>query len=116
MTTLNRLPESERNKTNSRQMRAFMQALLEVSGLLVGEEFDLKSMLGNFNTHVESGRFDRVSGGKVRLTVAGQEYFAERIFSGKVSRQEVIEMIRNITCLSPPLGWEPVEVEFVRSA
>ncbi len=115
MATLNRLPESDRNKTNSRQMRAFMQALLEVSGLVAGQEFDLKSMLGNFKTHLESGRFEQVSGGQVRLTAAGREYFSERLFSGKVSRQEVIEMIRNITSVNPPPNWEPTEVDLAES-
>ena len=116
MTILNRLPESERNKTNSRQMRAFMQALLEVSGLMAGEEFDLKAMLGNFKTHMDAGRFESVAGGKVRLTRLGREYFSERLFSGKVSREEVIEMIKNITAECPPPNWVPKEVQLAESA
>lgn len=115
MTTLNRLPESERNKTNSRQMRAFMQALLEVSGLLAGQEFDLQTMLGNFKRHMDSGRFERGEVGKVRLTDVGREYFSDRLFLGKVSREEVIEMIRNITSANPPANWEPVQVELAES-
>lgn len=97
-------------------MRAFMQALLEVSGLVAGQEFDLKAMLGNFKTHMDSGRFERVEGGKVRLTGMGREYFSDRLFTGKVSREEVIEMIRNITSENPPPNWEPVKVELAESA
>jgi hypothetical protein len=113
MVTLNRLPMSERNKTNSRHMRAFMQALLETSGLLAGQEFDLKAMLGNFKTHIDNGRFEPISQNKVRLTNVGREYFAERLYSGKVTREEVINMTINITSRSPLPDWEPVEIELV---
>ncbi len=116
MIFLNRLPESERNKTNTRQMRAYMQALLEVSGLLAGEAFELRAMLGNFGTHMDAGRFESVADGKVRLTTSGREYFSERLLSGAVTREEIIEMIRNITAETPPPNWVTLAVKLAESA
>jgi hypothetical protein len=92
-------------------MRAYMQALLEVSGLLAGKAFDLKSMLGNFKTHLDEGRFERTDDGRVLLTDIGRSYFSGRLTDQKVSREEVLAMIRNIASLQPIQGWERVEVD-----
>jgi hypothetical protein len=98
-------------------MRAYMQALLEVAGMMAGQPFNLEKMLGNFATHLKAGRFRPVSGGRVVLTSEGRDYFASRLTDqpmGRgqyVDRVEVLAMIRNVVAEPAPPGWEPVEVE-----
>lgn len=53
-----------------------------------GEVFPLKKFLGNFSTHEQAGRIERVSNG-YRLTPDGMEYFADRYRQG--SRQHIEE-------------------------
>lgn len=68
-------------------------------------------MLGNFKTHLDEGRFEEADAGRVVLTELGRNYFSDRLAEQKLSREEVLEMTRNVTSLEPIQGWERVEVE-----
>jgi len=99
---------------NTRTMRAYMQAILEVSGLMAGERFDISLFMSNYRTHLESGRLHKHSDGKFSLSETGRSYFISRltgdpVIKGQlVSRAEVVEMVRNITADNPAVGWTAI--------
>ncbi len=82
-----------------RQLYSYMAAILEVTGMDQGGAFPLKKFLGNFKTHLDSGRIDRTDGG-YQLTPRGRDYFRDRYNPGNqqhIERAEVETMIRGIT-------------------
>lgn len=96
---------------NSRAMRAYMQAILEATGLLAGERFDISRFMANYRTHLQSGRLLRHRDGDYSLSEEGRLYFTSRlteepVTSGQlVNRSEVIEMLSKITANQPAPGW-----------
>ncbi|MGG4603988.1 hypothetical protein ACLPHM_04250 [Paenalcaligenes sp. Me131] len=95
--------------SNSRDIKAYWHAILEISGLLVGEDFDVTLFMGNYRTHIESGRLLKTENG-FKLSENGHRYFCQRLHDKKVSRQEVIAMMRKILSPTPPLGWEQITI------
>lgn len=99
---------------NTRAMRAYMQAILEVTGLLAGERFDISRFMGNYRTHLSSGRLLRHADGEYSLSEEGRRYFIRRLseepmVKGQlVSRAEVVEMLGKITANQPAPGWTPI--------
>lgn len=99
---------------NSRNMRAYMQAILEATGLLAGERFDISRFMRNYRTHLESGRLQRHSDGSYSLSESGRQYFISRLTDDPVvkgqlvSRAEVVEMLHNITANRPADGWTTI--------
>jgi hypothetical protein len=103
---------------NSRDMRAYTAALLEISGMMSNQGFELTRFLGNLRTHLEpKAHFEHAAlstsaNGLTYVTPEGHRYFASRltphpIVDGqRVSRVEVIEMIRKILASAPAPGWE----------
>lgn len=88
-------------------MKAYWQAILEVTGMLAGEAFDVNLFMGNYRTHIDSGRLIPSVGG-LMLSSEGREYFCQRIAKSQVSRQEVVEMIRLITANKPAIEWKRI--------
>lgn len=101
---------------NSRDMRAYMQAILEVTGLMAGERFDISRFMGNYRTHLESGRLEMHSDGQYSISDEGRQYFISRLTTDPevkgqvISREEVISMLRQITAESAAPGWQKFEV------
>jgi hypothetical protein len=105
---------------NSGEMRAYMAALLEVSGMMSKQGFELTVFLGNLRTHLEpKTSFPHSTlrvgdDGLVYVTDQGHRFFASRlmgtpIVSGQsVTRSAVLEMARRILADSPAQGWELV--------
>ena len=97
--------------SNSRAMRAYMQAILEVSGLMAGERFDISRFMSNYRTHLETDRLQKHSDGTYSLSDLGRQYFISRLTDEPVTkgqlvhRSEVVEMISNITTDPPLAGW-----------
>lgn len=95
-------------------MRAYMQAILEATGLFAGERFDISRFMENYGTHLESDRLLRHSDGRYSLTDEGRQYFSSRlteepVVKGQlVSRDEVLEMLSKITADEPAPGWCPI--------
>lgn len=93
-----------------------MQAILELTGLMAGERFDISHFMGNYRTHLQSGRLEKHDDGQYSLSNMGRQYFASRLTSSpavkgqEVSREEVISMVRDITAVSAPPGWQQFEV------
>jgi len=114
MTVLNKMitPPS----ANSRDMRAYMQAILEVTGLMAGERFDISLFMSNYHTHLQAGRLERHSDGQYSISNEGRQYFASRLTSDPtvkgqtVSREEVISMLCQITAASAAPGWQQFEI------
>lgn len=112
MRTLNKMMTPP--PANSREMRAYMQAILEATGLLAGERFNISLFMGNYRTHVESGRLMKHSDGTYSLSEPGRQYFIGRltdepVVKGQlVSRGDVVEKLRDITADCPAVGWAPV--------
>jgi hypothetical protein len=100
---------------NTRAMRAYMQAILEATGLLAGERFDISRFMSNYGTHLKSGRLLKHSDGRYSLSEQGRQYFISRLTlepRGRgqfVSRIEVIEMLSKITGNEPSAGWCPID-------
>lgn len=115
MRVLNKLMISP--PANSREMRAYMQAILEATGLLAGERFDISQFMRNYRTHLEAGRLLTHSDGSYSLSESGRQYFISRltdapIVKGQlVSRAEVVEMLNKITADQPTEGWTPLGVD-----
>jgi hypothetical protein len=92
-----------------------MQAILEATGLMAGEQFDISRFMRNYRTHLEAGRLQKHSDGSYSLSESGRQYFISRlteepVVKGQlVSRAEVIEMIHKITANRPVDGWTPIE-------
>ena len=99
---------------NSRDMRAYMQAILEATGLLAGERFNISRFMRNYRTHLEAGRLEKHSDGSYSLSEAGRQYFVSRltdepVVKGQlVSRAEVLEMLHKITAAQPVEGWTSI--------
>ncbi|MBZ5792699.1 hypothetical protein K8353_21515 [Burkholderia contaminans] len=91
-----------------------MQAILEATGLLAGERFDISRFMGNYRTHLELDRLLRNSDGTYSLSEEGRQYFISRlteepVVKGQlVSRAEVVEMLSKITADQPAPGWCPI--------
>lgn len=101
---------------NSRDMRAYMQAILEATGLMAGERFDISRFMQNYRTHLETGRLQKHSDGSYSLSELGRQYFISRftddpIVKGQhVSRAEVLEMLNKITADHPLEGWTSIDI------
>jgi hypothetical protein len=104
-------------------MRAYMAALLEVSGMMSGQGFALRKVLNHISTHLEPKvRFPHATlreaeNGLIYVTQEGHRYFSSRL-SGEpivpgqhVTRREVIEMIKKILAEQAQPGWEQIEAE-----
>lgn len=121
MATLNRMINAPH--ANSREMRAYMQAMLEVTGMFAGQEFPLELFMGNFRTHLEPKAnypyptLHKSGSGMYNLTREGFTYFSSRLTSEpiipgqKVGRDDVLQMLRNILASEPPDGWILFRVE-----
>ena len=100
---------------NSRPMRAYMQAILETTGLMAGESFKISCFMGNYRTHLENNRLTKNSDGTYSLTEIGRKYFISRLTDKPVtkgqliSRAEILEMINKITADSPANGWIQIQ-------
>ena len=109
MILLNRLIDPP--SANSRDMRAYMQAILEATGLMAGERFDISRFMRNYRTHIQAGRLLRHDDGNYSLSESGRSYFTSRLTDEPaakgqlVSRAEVVAMLRNITAPHPSAGW-----------
>jgi hypothetical protein len=105
---------------NSSAMRAYTAALLEVSGMMSNQGFELTAFLGNLRTHLEpKANFPHATlrledDGLVYLTNEGHRFFASRLTENplvkgqSVSRSAVLEMARKILAASPAYGWSAV--------
>jgi hypothetical protein len=105
----------------SAEMRSYMAALLEVSGMMSGQGFELTVFLGNLRTHLAPkagfphATLRIAANGLVYLTPDGHRYFASRLTSEPITRGQhvlrsaVVASIRSIVAPSPPVGWAAVE-------
>ncbi|NVK41576.1 MAG: hypothetical protein HWE39_10065 [Oceanospirillaceae bacterium] len=120
MATFNRIATPP--NANTSEMRAYMQALLEVSGMMAGQAFPLGLFMKNFKTHLEPKRSYPYavlikSGELYSLTPEGVGFFSSRLTSSpvvsgqKVSREEVLSMTRKILQAEPPEGWLQFQVD-----
>ena len=97
--------------SNSRDMRAYMQAILEATGLLAGERFDISHFMQNYRTHIDNGRLLKHSDGRYSLSEDGRRYFISRLTDDPVergqlvNRAEVIEMLGKVTAPQAIDGW-----------
>jgi hypothetical protein len=126
VTTLNRLINMP--PANSRAMRAYMQAILEITGMYAQQQFPLERFMKNFATHLSPKQcypyatLRREADGLYTLTAEGAEYFSSRLSpepivpGQKVGRSEVVEMMRSILASVPLPGWEAFDVEFAENA
>ena len=126
MTTLNRMIELP--SANSRAMRAYMQAILETTGLMAGQSFPIELFMKNYRTHLEPKAnyphttMRKNGDGTYEITPEGIEYFSSRltpvpaVAGQKVSRHEVLEMLRAIVAPVALDGWEPFEVQLRENA
>jgi hypothetical protein len=92
-------------------MRAYMQAILEATGLMAGERFNISRFMRNYRTHLDAGRLQKHGDGSYSLSELGRLYFISRLTDDPVvkgqlvSRAEVVEMLRKITLDCPAEGW-----------
>ena len=100
---------------NSREMRAYMQAILEATGMMAGERFDISKFMRNFKTHLDCGRLQKHSDETYSLSESGREYFISRLTGNPtikgqlVNRGDVIEMLRKMTATNPSIGWTTLD-------
>lgn len=118
--TLNKL--STPPTANSREMRAYMQAILEVTGLMAGESFPIELFMGNYRTHLEPKKafphpcLLRDGMGRYQLTDKGREFFASRLSetpiipAQTVDRSDVVQMVRKMVSLDTPDEWEQFSI------
>jgi len=95
---------------SGRRLWTYMAAILEVTEMDRGKPFPLKRFLGNFQTHLDSGRIELVPEG-YRLTRTGQDYFLARYKAGNPQRIEqaaVEQMIRSIRSGVGESEWVPL--------
>ena len=115
--------------TNTSSYRAYMNAALEVTGMMAGQRFPLEKFMGNMETHLLPKKsigigpvLEKLPDGNYILTSDGREFFTRRLTdqpmqSGRgTTIEEVVEMIRCIVATEPPEGWEAFEVEFPTNA
>lgn len=126
MTTLNRLIDLP--PANSRSMRAYMQAILEVTGLMAGQEFPMELFMENYRTHLEPkanfphATMQKTSADLYQLTPEGFQFFSSRltqtpaITGQQVYRAEVIEMTRAIVSPEVQSGWEAFSIQLPENA
>jgi hypothetical protein len=99
---------------DGRALFAYMQAILEVTGLMAGERFDIALFMENYGTHLQEGRLQKHSDGTYSLTEKGRRYFISRLTvkpetpGQQISRSEVVGMIRQITAEIPGVEWERI--------
>ncbi len=111
--------------TNSSSYRAYMNAALEVTGMMAGQIFPLEEFFGNMSTHLAPKEgmgigpvLEKLPDGNYILTRDGYEFFTRRLTDQPMQRGrgttriEVVEMIRRIVAAEPPEGWEAFDVEF----
>lgn len=104
--------------SNTRDMRAYMQAILETTGLMAGERFDISRFMRNYKTHLDSGRLVMHRDGSYSLSEEGRQYFISRltddpVVKGQVvSREEVLEKLHEITADHPSEGWIGIDKPF----
>lgn len=126
MMTLNRWKSKS---SNSSSYRAYMNAALEVTGMMAGQKFPLEEFLGNMATHLAPKEgigigpvLEKLPDGNYIITHDGREFFARRLTDQPMqrgrgtTREEVVEMIRRIVATEPPEGWESFTVEFPSDA
>lgn len=90
-------------------MFTYFAAILRVTGMDKGAVYPLKNFLGNFSTHLNSGRIEKVQAG-YRLTPQGMDYFADRYRRGNrqhVEESDVQAMMRLLRTGGP--GWKPMD-------
>lgn len=95
---------------SGRVLWAYMAAILEVTEMAQGKPFPLKRFLGNFQTHLDAGRVERVPEG-YRLTRSGQDYFQDRYRVGNpqyVERATVEQIVRSIRTGAGVGEWVPL--------
>jgi hypothetical protein len=115
--------------TNSSSYRAYMNAALEVTGMMAGQRFPLEEFLGHMATHLTPKEgigigpvLEKLQDGNYILTNEGREFFTRRLTDHpmqqgrKTTREEVVEMIRRIVATEPPEDWEAFEIEFPSDA
>jgi len=96
---------------SGKELFAYMAAILEVTGMMKGDEYPIKKFLGNISTHLEAERIIR-SGNGYKLTAKGVDYFMDRFNianSQCVSRGEVDRMIKGITTGVGAGTWKQLE-------
>lgn len=121
MVMLNKLVDLP--SANSSEMRAYMQAILEVTGLFAGQRFPLELFMKNYGTHLapKSGfshaTLEKAPDGFYALTAEGKDFFSSRLTADpvikgqRVSREEVISMISRITREDPAEGWQSITIQ-----
>jgi hypothetical protein len=120
MITLNRLCEPPVAIT--REMRAYLAAILEVTGMMSGQGFPLSLFMENFRTHLRPkvrfphATLEKHTDGLFYVTAEGWRFFSSRLtelpaIAGQtVSRPEVLEVARKILAVRPEVGWESFSV------
>lgn len=111
--------------THTPSYRAYMNAALEVTGMMAGQRFPLEEFFGNMETHLNPKEaigigpvLEKLQDGNYILTNEGRVFFARRLTDQPMqpgrstTREEVVDMIRRIVAIEPPEGWESFEIEF----
>lgn len=110
---------------NSRAMRAYMAGILEVTGMMSGQGFPLRRFMNHLSTHMEPkvgfpyATLREGGNDLVYVTDEGLRFFASRLTGSpiikgqRVSRPEVVDMIRCIVALTPSSGWERFDVSLL---
>lgn len=121
MTTFNKLQNLP--PSNTPEMRAYMGAILEVTGLMSGEGFPLEFFMRHFATHLKPKKsfpyptLRKEDDGTYYLTDEGRLYFQRRLTDDPVvpgqtvSRAEIIESMRQILSPEPGKGWTSFTVD-----
>lgn len=88
-----------------------MQGILEATGLMAGERFDISRFMAKYRTHLAESRLLKHDDGSYSLSDAGRAYFIGRLTDSPVvkgqlvSRSEVIDMLEHITSDCTAVGW-----------
>ena len=108
---------------NSSEMRAYMAAILEVTGMMSGQGFALRSFLNHLATHLKPkvsfphATLREGANSLIYVTEPGLRFFASRLTTSPmikgqyVQRSDVIQMIRHIVASAPASGWEQVDAK-----
>ena len=115
--------------TNTSSYRAYMNAVLEVTGMMAGQGFPLEEFMGHMATHLAPKEgidvgpvLEKLNDGNYILTADGYEFFCRRLtdrpmqVGRSTTRGEVVQMIRHIVAPEPSEGWEAFEVDFPSDA
>lgn len=107
---------------NSSEMRAYLAAILEVTGMMSGQGCALKVFLNNLATHMKPkvsflyATLRESPNGLIYITKPGFRFFASRLSASPivkgqhVKRSEILQMIRCIVAPTALSGWEQVDV------